>query len=312
MVHSDKPKRPAEWVQSDSDDADKYPVTQGTFNAPDGTSLFFESRGEGKPLIFCYGLTCRRDHWRHQARHFVKHYRVITFDYRGHHASQLPKNDRHLSLEWCAKDIQALYDHLELEDAVCLGHSMGVTVLTRAALLLESRLRGMVFICGSVHNPFEQMFHTNRLKAVYEVSSFLFDTFPETSSKLWGTFTKPNGLGYLLTSQFGFNATRSKREDIQGYLEGVHKTPLPVFHYLLRDYVRYDGRPDLEKIAVPTLVVAGEDDWITPMASQEEIASLLPSGELAKIPGGSHNAHTDFPGEVNARIDEFLGKIGYR
>src|SRR5262245_22063647 len=108
------------------------PGARGLFPARDGTSLYYEVSGEGRPLVFCYGLLCRRDHWRHQLQHFRKRYRIVTFDYRGHNASGTPANDRHMTLEWCARDVEDLMNYLGLEEAVCLGHSLGVPVLTHA------------------------------------------------------------------------------------------------------------------------------------------------------------------------------------
>ncbi|NDD05341.1 MAG: alpha/beta hydrolase, partial [Proteobacteria bacterium] len=102
-------------------------TSQGLFKASDGTSLFFEVQGEGKPLVFCYGLTCRRDHWRHQIAYFAKNYQIITFDYRGHHNSSRPLNDQHLTLDWCANDLVDLFNHLRIQEAVVLGHSLGVS-----------------------------------------------------------------------------------------------------------------------------------------------------------------------------------------
>lgn len=284
---------------------------KGLFLARDRTSIYYEVQGEGKPLLFCYGLTCRRQHWRHQIRHLAHRYQIVTFDYRGHHASATPPNDRNLTIEWCARDIEDLMNHLGLEEAVCLGHSMGVPVLANAALLLERRMKGMVWVCGAVHNPFDYMFFTNRLNYLYRASAFLFEYFPDASAKLWRTFTAKNALSYFLTAQFGFNPETSEELDIVSYLEGVHRTPLEVFHRLLEDYTRFDGRELLPRIAAPTLIVAGEDDCITPVTVQREMAKRMPQGELAVIPHGSHNAHTDFPEDVNRRIDQFLDRLAY-
>src|SRR5690606_30748249 len=107
---------------------------KGLFQSRDGTAIYYETAGKGRPLIFCYGLMCRRDHWRRQLPHFESRYQIVQFDYRGHQRSALPRNDRNLTLEWCAKDIQDLMNFLNLEEAVCLGHSVGVPVLTHLAV----------------------------------------------------------------------------------------------------------------------------------------------------------------------------------
>jgi pimeloyl-ACP methyl ester carboxylesterase len=287
------------------------PSEKGLFKARDGTSIYYEVRGQGQPLIFCYGLTCRREHWRHQIEFFSENYQIITFDYRGHHASSIPSNDHNLTIEWCARDLEDLLDHLKLKGAVCLGHSMGVPVLVQAAELFGDRMHGMVFVCGAVHNPFQYMFYTDRLSSLYQAAATLFEAFPAASAKVWRQFTGRNPISVFLTAQFGFNPDTAKEDDILGYLDGVNRTPLLVFHRLLQDYTRFDGRKILPGIKSPTLVVAGADDCITPLSIQRELVELLPKGELEMVPRGSHNTHTDFPEEVNRRIRYFLDKIGY-
>ncbi|MFM8268829.1 MAG: alpha/beta fold hydrolase [Pseudomonadota bacterium] len=284
---------------------------QGLFKAEDGTSLYYEMKGQGRPLVFCYGLTCRKEHWHHQIEHFSKKYRVITFDYRGHHNSSKPANDQHLTLDWCAKDLVALFDHLELKEAVVLGHSFGVPVLSKFIPLLPGKVTGAIFICGSVTNPFDHMFHSNRMTRVHQLTSFIQDQVPELMGWLWHKFTKKNRLNFLMTSQLGFNASRAKEKDVFNYIEGVHRTPFNIFYSLITDYARYDGRPFLNQIECPTLLLAGDADHITPYSLQEEMASLIPNSRLVKIPGGSHNAHMDFPDKVNLSIESFLSELEF-
>lgn len=284
-------------------------ASQGLFKGFDGTSLYYEVRGEGTPLVFCYGLTCRKEHWRHQIEHFSTQYQVITFDYRGHHSSATPANDQHLTLDWCVQDIVALYQHLDIKNSVVLGHSFGVPVLTRLIPKLSQKIQGAVFICGSVTNPFEHMFHSNRMNLVFQVTSFIQDQAPHLMHYLWNKFTEKNRLSYLMTSRLGFNATKAQKEDVMNYIDGVHQTPFLVFHSLIADYAKYDGRSDLKNISCPTLLLAGDADHITPFSLQEEMAELIPASKLVRLRGGSHNAHMDFPDEVNQAIANFLGDL---
>lgn len=283
----------------------------GFFRGADGTSLYYEVRGEGKPLLFCYGLTCRREHWRHQVRVLARTHQVILFDYRGHHASDRPLNDRNLTIEWCAKDVGCLLTHLGLSQVVCFGHSMGVAVAAEAIRLQPERFRAAVFICGSVNNPFEHMFYTNRLTRFFRVYGLLCEWAPDLMAQVWRRVTTNQGMSYFMTSRFGFNPTHALPEDVLGYMRGVANTPLPVFYSLLNDYTRFDGRAALKGVPCPVLMIAGERDFITPLAVQEKMAKLLAHGELKAIPYGSHNAHTDFPDKVNGYIRDFLKRIDY-
>lgn len=278
----------------------------------DGTSIYYEIRGEGRPLIFCYGLVCRIEHWRHQLKHFLKRYCLVTLDYRGHHRSALPDNDRHLTLEWCAFDIQDLMNHLGLSEAVCLGHSMGVPVAATLASLEPGRVKGSVLICGSMNNPFQQMFHSNRMDTIYRLSSQLYELAPDAMSSIWRRLTIKNRWNYLVTSRFGFNASLAAEQDVLSYMEGVHQTAFGVFQALLSDYVNLDGESLLKSVHCPILLVAGEEDCITPMDVQKKMASWAINGLLVTIPQGSHNAHTEIAHLVNKEIDLFLERLGYQ
>jgi len=283
--------------------------SKGLFKAHDGTSIFYEVRGSGNPLVFCYGLTCRKEHWRHQIEYFSRSHQVITFDYRGHHNSSTPANDHHLTIDWCAKDLVALFEHLELQNAVVLGHSFGVPILTQFIPMLANQVKRAVFICGSVTNPFENMFHSNRMARVHRAVSLIQDQAPAVMNVLWKKFTEKNRLSYLMTSQLGFNATKAAKEDVLNYIEGVNRTPFNIFFTLISDYAKFDGRAALSKIPCPTLLLAGENDHITPFSLQEEMAELIPLSQLVRISGGSHNAHMDFPEKVNRSIEAFLSEL---
>jgi len=284
---------------------------KGFVRAEDGTSLFYEIQGEGRPIVLNPGLTCRRRHWRHQIDHFSKKYSVITWDYRGHHASEIPRNDRHLTLEWCGRDLLSLTRSLKLEKPVVMGHSMGVPVVTEALRQDPGAFRAAVFVCGAVSNPFEHMFSTNRLHKFFQWYTSLYEWAPDWLELGWHQFTRRSGWGYFLTSRLGFNPTTAASEDVWSYIEGVGETPLLVFLSLLDDYSRYEGSETLKRTKTPILMIAGEKDFITPFPVEEAMAKLIPNGELEPIPLGSHNAHADFPDVVNRRIETFLKKVKY-
>jgi pimeloyl-ACP methyl ester carboxylesterase len=284
---------------------------QGLFRSRDGTSLFYQIQGSGRPLLLCYGLVCRRDHWRHQIAHFSRHYQVITFDYRGHQKSSVPRNERNLTLRWCANDVQDLIRHLALDEVVCFGHSMGVPVCAIASSL-EPAICGNVFVCGSLNNPFDQMLFTDQIEKVARLTSWVHEWAPRLFHEGYRVATQINRFSVFLTAQLGFNPDRAQLDDVLGYMEGVAITAPIVFQSLLDDYRRQTTRELAQGIRVPTLVIAGEDDCITPLPAQEAIVRALPQGELERIAGGSHNAHMDYPELVNDKIESFLKRIGYR
>jgi pimeloyl-ACP methyl ester carboxylesterase len=284
---------------------------KGLFTSRDGTPLYYEVLGKGRPLLLSYGLLCRREHWRHQVPYFSTKYQVIIVDYRGHQRSGFPKNERNLTLEWCAKDLLDTADFLGLSDFACLGHSVGVPILAHLTALAPERVKANVFICGSVNNPFQQMLFTDKLDALFQWTAKLFELSPLAAEIFWKRFTQRSAFGYFVAAQLGFNPEVAESRDVESYLEGVRATRPEVFYRLMMDYRSVDRRALLAESTAPTLVIAGDEDCITPLPIQEGVTRLLRRGELEVIQGGSHNAHTDFPDLVNSSIDKFLTKVGY-
>lgn len=284
-------------------------MLSGMISSSDGTPLYYECFGNGPPLILCNGLMCQRAHWRNQIEYFSKKYQVVTFDYRGHGASGMPANDRHITIDWCARDALSILESLSLSTAVFFGHSMGVAVSLRAAILRPDRVGALVLICGAVSDPFESMFYSNRMKLWHRLSSQCFDLAPGAVTFLWKKMTARSRFGYFLASQLGFNPNLAEERDVWTYIDGVHMNRLETFYALLKDYGREQNQDWLAQIKSPTLLIAGEEDCITPTHLMESLNKAIPGSELEIIPSGSHNAHADLPRVVNSRIERFLSEV---
>jgi non-heme chloroperoxidase len=86
--------------------------TTGFAKSYDGTPIYFEVRGEGRPLVLVYGIGCLMNHWHNQVKFLSSQYQVITLDYRGHHQSPIPQSHDNLTIDACVNDIKAVVDHL--------------------------------------------------------------------------------------------------------------------------------------------------------------------------------------------------------
>src|SRR6516164_3529813 len=101
-----------------------------TITTPDGTVLFFKDWGSGQPIVFSHGWPLSADDWDTQMLFFLHHsYRVIAHDRRGHGRSA-QVSDGH-DMNHYADDLAALTEHLDLHDAVHVGHSAGGGEVTR-------------------------------------------------------------------------------------------------------------------------------------------------------------------------------------
>jgi non-heme chloroperoxidase len=290
---------------------DRPPITHGYFKSFDSTKIFYSVEGQGKPLIFCYGLVCSSLHWTYQIDHFAQNYQSIWMDYRGHHNSEVPRDLKSLTIENLAHDLRILMDELDIKDAVLLGHSMGVNVVLEFYRQNPDRVAGMVLANGTARRPLETMFRTNAFQTGFKYFRKLYDAAPSLVSSFW----KVQG-STALTKSFvamgGFNPHLTPREDIDFYVQQVAEMDPRILLNLIENYDLYDATPWLHTVKVPTLIFAGEQDRVIPPGEQELMHQLIPQSEYHLLRHGSHCPQMDLPELVNLQIEQFLSKMSYR
>lgn len=286
------------------------PKRTGTFESFDGTRIYFEERGEGRPIVLCYGLACLMNHWTHQVRHFSQNYRVITFDYRGHHHSETPRDHKNLGVDALVGDMHALVEHLQLKQASFWGHSYGVQLLLRYYDLHPEKVRNMVFINGFASNPIRGMFGAvlgpETITKVFRAFQQGYALAPAPLTAAWrAAVLNPISIP-LAALAGGFNLGLTSMKDIEVYARGVAALDLEIFMKLFEEMMDYDGSAVLDKIDVPVLVVSGSKDGVTPPSHQVAMAQRIRSAELLRVPYGSHCTQLDLPEFVNLRAEKFL------
>lgn len=287
------------------------PRKSGTFKSFDGTRIYYELRGEGPPLVFAYGIGCLINHWRHQIKYFSPHYQTIVFDYRAHHKSEIPKDRETLTIDALARDICALLDHLQIPSAAFIGHSFGAQVLVRAYDLNPQYFKTLTFINGFASNPVKGMFGNDFASIAFDLIKTGYSTLPETFSHLW-RLAVSNPLAIQLSALLGgFNLQLTHLKDIEIYARGVASMDLDSFIRLFESMMKYDGRPVFERIDVPTLIIGGKKDSVTPQKYQEEMYKKIKKSQLLMVPYGSHCTQLDMPDFVNLRIETFLKEWKY-
>jgi pimeloyl-ACP methyl ester carboxylesterase len=286
-----------------------YPIRFGSIPSFDGASIFYCVEGEGKPLVFCYGIACSSLHWTYQIDYFRKNYQCIWVDYRGHRHTPLPEDLNSLTVDSCARDIKAVLDFLEVkEEAILLGHSMGVNVVLEFAHLFPESVKALVLANGTAKQPLETLFGGNFLVPGFKLLSVLEKQKPELIENIWKLQEKTKlvsfGLGAL-----GFNRALSDPEDIRVYSRQVAELPPIVLSRMMDNYQLYDATPWLHEIKQKTLILSGDNDLITPPHTQDLIDQLMPNSELVRVQHGSHCSTLDLPDLINLLIEKFLNKI---
>ena len=252
----------------------------GTITTTDGTEIFYKDWGTGQPIVFSHGWPLSADDWDNQMLFFLQHgYRVIAHDRRGHGRST-QTGDGH-DMDHYAGDLAALTAHLDLHDAIHIGHSTGggevAHYLGRHG---ESRVAKAALI--SAVPPLMLKTDANPTGLPKSV----FDDLQNQLAANRSVFYRALASGPF----YGFNRPGVESSEAiienwwrQGMMGGAKA------HYDgIVAFSQTDFTDDLKKITVPVLVIHSEDDQIVPyVAAGPRSAELLQNATL--------KTYKDFP-----------------
>jgi len=281
----------------------------GYFKAFDGTQIYYETRGEGEPIVLIYGIACLMNHWHHQVEFFAKTHKVILFDIRGHHKSVPVANINNMKFEHLAFDLQGLLKHLGHDSAHIVGHSFGAPYLLKACEQFPEMFKSLVFINGFARNPLKKLFGLEFVEPLFNFIREQHTKSPDLWNALWKTMIDNPVAFQVAALAGGFNIKLTQFKDIEMYGRGVSRLELPLFFELFDQLLKFDGVNILSQIEPPTLVIAGEKDFLTPPSFQKEMSDRIAHSEFLLVPYGSHCCQLDFPEFINLKLKEFFARV---
>ncbi len=275
----------------------------------DGVPIRYTVHGKGEPtLVCCNGLGVSTFYWKYILDYFPATHRVITWEYRGHYASGRPRQvtPETLSMTANAEDLVAVLDACKVERAVLLGHSMGCQVLLEFWRCHPDRVAALVPICGPYGRPLDTFFLPPRLTLVlFTAIGDLVTEYPgllETVLRPLLRSPLPDAIARLGL----INPQLASREDMAPYFEHLAKMDMQVFFLMALAMQGHDAGPWLKRIDVPTLIVAGEIDQMTPLALSHRMCNDIRGAEMLLLPKGSHVGIIEHPELINLRLEKFL------
>jgi non-heme chloroperoxidase len=266
---------------------------------PDGVEIFYKDWGTGQPIVFSHGWPLSADDWDAQLMFFLAQgYRVIAHDRRGHgRSSQV--GDGH-DMDHYADDLAALTAHLDLRDAVHVGHSTGGGEVTRyIGRHGQDRVAKAALI--SAVPPIMVQSETNP----GGLPKSVFDGLQQQVATNRSAFYRD----LAATAFYGFN--RPGVEPVEAVIQNWWRqgmTGSAKAHYDgVVAFSQTDFTDDLRKITVPVLVMHGDDDQIVPYADSAPLsAELLPNGTLTTYAGFPHGMPTTHAETINADLLAFI------
>lgn len=255
-----------------------------TLTLDSDTLFYFESlapHSQRPPLLLLHGAGGQYTHWPPHLRR-LPNTTVYAPDLPGHgNSGGTPR----LSIAGYAADALALMDALDLEQAIVGGHSMGGAIALTLALDHPDRLAGLLLVASGA-----------RLRVSPDILSGLQTNFETAVDLIVQRAFGPDASGNLL---------RLGRRQLL-------KCPPEVIHADYAACDAFDVMSRLSEIRMPTLVLAGTADQMTPEKYARYLAENIPGAQLALVEGAGHMVAIESPQQVAALVDDWLGTLEER
>ncbi|TIS87857.1 MAG: alpha/beta hydrolase [Mesorhizobium sp.] len=271
-----------------------------TFTTADGTEIFYKDWGKGQPIVFHHGWPLSADDWDNQMLFFLeKGYRVIAHDRRGHGRSSQTATCN--EMDTYAADVAGLVAHLDLKNAIHIGHSTGGGEVARYVARHGGGGRVAKAVLIGAVPPIMVKSDSNPGGLPIEV----FDGFRAALVANRAEFYRDVPAGPF----YGFNRDGAKVSQgavdnwwRQGMMGGAKA------HYdCIKAFSETDFTDDLKKLDVPVLIMHGDDDQIVPIADSALLAAkLVKYGTLKVYKGLPHGMCTTHPEIINPDLLAFI------
>jgi pimeloyl-ACP methyl ester carboxylesterase len=263
---------------------------------------------DGPVIVLSNGLGGLATAWRYVFEELWDHYRIVSWDYRGLYRSEPAPEQGGFPLDCHVQDLKEVLDHLNVEEAIFLGWSMGVQVNYEFAHEHPEYVQAIVAINGTSGNPFKTILKTGVLGSTAPLVAKGLRSSASIAPLLAPLIARGTSL-IPLFQRFGLLGPNLQAdvavEQIEAYVQLDYKN----YADILEGLDAHDSSEFLNTIEKPVLIIAGKKDVITPLECSEKMDQILPNSRLVVLENASHYAPIESTSELNLLIQEFLGQL---
>jgi pimeloyl-ACP methyl ester carboxylesterase len=270
--------------------------------APDGIKLYYEEIGVGRPVVFVHEFAGDYRSWEPQLRYLSRQLRCVSFSARGYPPSDVPSDGARYSQEIVRDDVKAVMDHLGLERAHIVGHSMGAYTTLHMGIEYPHRCLSLtVAACGWGSNPAQREQSAALAREIAEM--FRKEGIAAAAAK-YADF--PMRAQYKAKDPRGW--TQFTRWMSEHSAEGHALTMLNV---QMRRPTLWDMEAELRNLRVPTLVITGDEDEAC-IDGSVMLKRTIPAAALMVIPRAGHTINSEEPALFNQALLELFSAVESR
>jgi len=264
----------------------------------DGTRIYYKDWGSGQPIVFSHGWPLSADAWEDQMFFLANNgYRCVAHDRRGHGRSSQPWNGNDMNTY--ADDLAELVKHLDLKDAIHVGHSTGGGEVARYIGRHGTDRVAMAVLISAVP-PLMLKTPNNPAGTPIEVFDQIRDGVRNDRSQYFKDLSAP----FYGANHPGAKVSQGLRDSF--WLASM-QCGFPGAYDCIKAFSETDFTEDLKKFDVPTLILHGDDDQIVPIAAAAMLSSKLVKGAVLKVfPGYPHGMCQTQKDVINQELLNFF------
>jgi pimeloyl-ACP methyl ester carboxylesterase len=267
--------------------------------AEDGTRLFYETTGDGTPLLFIHEFAGDHRSWEPQLRHFSDRYRCLSYAARGYEPSDVPDSLDRYSQATAVSDAVAVLDAAGVDRAHIVGVSMGGFTALHLGMQHPDRVRSLVVGgCGYGSQPEKQAGFREECEAIAvafesEGAAQVAKRYAVGPARVQFQNKDPRGWAEFASMLAEHSSTGSALT-----MRGVQKSRPSL----------YDLRDQLGAMEPPTLIIAGDEDEGC-LEPDLMLKRTIPTAGLVLVPRTGHTVNLEEPEQFNRAVDEFLSRV---
>jgi pimeloyl-ACP methyl ester carboxylesterase len=256
-------------------------------------AVFISGQNVSKSIILVHGFPYDHQMWQAQIEEFSKDYLCVSYDIRG--LGESPAGDGQFTMESFVDDLEYIAEELKLQKPALCGLSMGGYISLRAMERIQDKFSALI-LCDTKSMADDNEGKLKRAAAIKQINSGKFNEFIET----------------FVLNCFGEKFVKESKAEYEKVVDRSKKNnPVGVKGCLVAMVGRTDTSEKLNNIKLPTLVICGSHDRLTPPDVMKSMSDKIPGAKFLIVENAGHMAPIEQPAAVNKAIKEFLAEINF-
>ncbi|MFI6899845.1 alpha/beta fold hydrolase [Nonomuraea sp. NPDC050394] len=309
-------------LRPDSEASEPFGELRGrerTHTTSDGIDLHVQIDGpDDAPLtiVLCHGYCLNLESWHYQRRDLREEYRLVLWDQRSHGRSQraAPEDS---TIDRLGDDLAEVLERFVPGPCVLVGHSMGgMTIMAladRHPELFGDKIRAVSLMATSAGKLAELTLGLPAMvsKAVHKIAPGTISLLGKRGSLVDKTRHAGSDIAFLITRFVGFGDSKNVSPTLVDFAESmIRATPTEVFANFYPALMDHDKLSALHVLdPVPTAILVGDKDWLTPPEHGRAMAEALPRASFTEVPDTSHLIQLERPAVINEALRDLIKEI---